>query len=244
MFALAGWTSPDPGGRIEVVGGVRAGTHAYPWMVHLSTGCGGSLIERRFVLTAAHCATIGAGGIVVTAGSGDLDAADTWTTRGSAMIVARGFDDVTHGDDWAVLRLRDELDLPTLRLASDGGGDGGTFTVMGWGTTSEGSMREQRFLREAQVPFVSDAVCGSAYRKAGYDFVPSDMICAGRPDRGGIDTCQGDSGGPMVRRDGDGWVQVGIVSWGLGCARRHYPGVYTQVSHFVSAIRAAVAHLS
>jgi secreted trypsin-like serine protease len=61
---------------------------------------------------------------------------------------------------------------------------------------------------------------------------------------GGIDTCQGDSGGPMFRRDANNaWIQVGIVSWGDGCARRGKPGVYTEVSAFASKIAAAAATL-
>jgi secreted trypsin-like serine protease len=59
-----------------------------------------------------------------------------------------------------------------------------------------------------------------------------------------VDTCQGDSGGPMFRRDDAGeWVQVGIVSWGLGCARPENPGVYTQTSTFAAEIAAAAASL-
>ena len=70
-----------------------------------------------------------------------------------------------------------------------------------------------------------------------------DEICAGYA-AGGVDTCQGDSGGPMFRRDAaNAWIQVGIVSWGDGCARPNKPGVYTQVSYFASAIAAGAASL-
>ena len=109
---------------------------------------------------------------------------------------------------------------------------------MGWGATSEGGSTS-RYLLKAQVPFVSDSVCGSSY---GRQLVASDMLCAG-PLAGGTDTCQGDSGGPMVKSVNGAWVQVGIVSWGNGCARRNYPGVYTEVSTFASAISAAMARL-
>jgi secreted trypsin-like serine protease len=92
------------------------------------------------------------------------------------------------------------------------------------------------------VPVVPDAMCVAEYRKAGVKLVPTEQICAGRH---GVDTCQGDSGGPMVGRSARGeWVQVGIVSWGLGCARDGYPGVYTQIFAFRPEIRRAVHQLS
>ena len=73
--------------------------------------------------------------------------------------------------------------------------------------------------------------------------IPAEEICAGYAS-GGVDTCQGDSGGPMFRRDSaNAWIQVGIVSWGDGCARPNKPGVYTQVSYFAASIRSAATSL-
>lgn len=43
---------------------------------------------------------------------------------------------------------------------------------------------------------------------------------------------QGDSGGPLVCEFDKTWVQVGIVSWGIGCGRKGYPGIYTEVSYY------------
>jgi secreted trypsin-like serine protease len=111
--------------------------------------------------------------------------------------------------------------------------------VVGWGALREGGVLQRR-LRAARVPFVSDDKCRDAYKGAGYRFAADEMICAGNFRRGGVDSCQGDSGGPLVRRDRAGrWVQVGIVSWGHGCARPGFPGVYTQVSAFADAIAGA-----
>ena len=71
------------------------------------------------------------------------------------------------------------------------------------------------------VPIISDKTCEDLYYAVWYDTDPS-MICAGFPE-GGKDACQGDSGGPLVYND----ELIGIVSWGLGCARPDLPGVYT-----------------
>jgi secreted trypsin-like serine protease len=228
----------------EVVGGGEAAEGAFPWVVRLSVGCAGALVAPRVVLTAGHCVD-GSGpdtDIRVIAGSVDLESPDAITRRSTEVFRAPGFRSETRGDDWAVIRLEHELDLPTLELSQGRSGDTGTFTIMGWGQTSETAPRQQRRLRYATVPTVPDSKCAAQYRKAGVKLVAGESICAGRA---GVDTCQGDSGGPMVRRAANGrWLQVGIVSWGLGCARAGYPGVYSQVSAFRTAIKAAVRKLS
>ena len=71
---------------------------------------------------------------------------------------------------------------------------------------------------------------------SGTNPILDSMICAGLPE-GGKDSCQGDSGGPFVC----GEDVSGIVSWGVGCARPGYPGVYTQTSYFVDWIMETMA---
>jgi secreted trypsin-like serine protease len=232
---------PAPGDDVtpQVVGGVRAAQGEFPWMVRLSMGCGGAMYTQQLVLTAGHCVS-GTGnntGITATLGAVDLQDPNRITVRSNFVYRSPGY---PNGDDWALIRLDRAVDMPTLPVASSPAFDNGTFTVAGWGAAVEGG-GQQRFLLKADVPFIDDDQCAVAY---GNDLIPAEEICAGNWDDGGVDTCQGDSGGPMFRRDANNaWVQVGITSWGLGCARPENPGVYTQTSFFAAAIAAAATDL-
>jgi secreted trypsin-like serine protease len=239
--AQAAPATPD-GGTINVVGGTRAAEGEFPFMVRLSMGCGGSLLTDRIVLTAAHCISRTGSTTSVTVTGGSVDRNNMrYSVRSSYIYRAPGFSGSTMRNDWALIKLGGSIPTGTLALNTSASNNSGTFTIMGWGATSEGGS-SSRYLLKAQVPFVPDSTCGTNYRNAGYPFTDSHMLCAG-PLSGGTDTCQGDSGGPMIKSTGSGWIQVGIVSWGAGCARRNFPGVYTEVSTFGSAIQAAAASL-
>jgi secreted trypsin-like serine protease len=238
MLVIVG-LAPSAAAQPSVVGGTRAAQGEFPFMVRLSMGCGGALYSSRLVLTAAHC--VGGTGtntsITATLGVVDLQSSSRIQVRSNYVYRAPGYNG--NGKDWALIRLATPVTgLATLPIATTTAYNSGTFTVAGWGAAREGG-GQQRYLLKAQVPFVSDASCQSSYP----DLIPSDEICAGFA-AGGVDTCQGDSGGPMFRRDAsNAWIQVGVVSWGNGCARPNYPGVYSQVSTFASAIASAAASL-
>ena len=83
-------------------------------------------------------------------------------------------------------------------------------------------------LREATLPLQTDNQCNA---NLGNSYISSSMLCAA-PQGGGIDACQGDSGGPLMYNDGGSWKQIGIVSWGAGCATAGQPGVYTRIASF------------
>jgi secreted trypsin-like serine protease len=242
---LAGPAAADPPDvGPQIIGGSPAAQGEFPWMVRLSMGCGGVLYTQQIVLTAAHCvgATGPNTGITATIGVVDLQDPAAISVRSNYVYRSPGYDNPS-GDDWALVRLSSPVNAPTMKLATTTEYDSGAFTVAGWGAAAEGGA-QQRFLLKADVPFIDDVQCESA-GGIYVGLVPDEEICAGNWDAGGVDTCQGDSGGPMFRRDNAGeWIQVGITSWGQGCARPENPGVYAQVSTFAPAIAAAAAQIT
>ena len=224
----------------KVVGGTPAAQGEFPWAVSLTVGCGGSLYTKQIVLTAAHCVSRTGANTSITATAGNVDRQSPSAIKVKSTYVYRAPGYPGNDADWALIKLASPVNLPTLPAATDASLNQGTFTIMGWGLTREGGS-SSRYLLKAQAPFVDDQRCGAAYKS---DFNPPAMLCAGNYDKGGVDTCQGDSGSPMVQRNSqNAWIQVGIVSWGTGCARPKFPGVYTEVSTFAADIAAAAAKI-
>ncbi|WP_394821254.1 S1 family peptidase [Pendulispora albinea] len=230
--------------EMPVVGGTPAAKGEFPWVVRLSMGCGGAFYTPQVILTAAHCVSRTGANTSITVTSGAIDLQDPAAVKTRSTYVYRSPTyNTSTGGDWALIKL--ERAVPgavTLPIATTTQYDNGNFGVVGWGAAREGGA-QQRYLLKAEVPFITDAQCKSAGGSYS-SLIANAEICAGIWDRGGIDTCQGDSGGPMVRRDENNqWVQVGIVSWGEGCARARKPGVYAQVSTFAAAIAKAASTL-
>uniref|UniRef100_A0A182HTN0 Uncharacterized protein n=1 Tax=Anopheles arabiensis TaxID=7173 RepID=A0A182HTN0_ANOAR len=124
---------------------------------------------------------------------------------------------------------------------------GYTPFVAGWGRTQEGG-KSANVLQELQIPIIANDECRTLYDKIGKVFSQKQfdnaVMCAGVIE-GGKDSCQGDSGGPLMLPQRFGtefhYYQVGIVSYGIGCARAEVPGVYTRVASFVDWIQQKVA---
>ena len=103
----------------------------------------------------------------------------------------------------------------------------GTMCVTtGWGNTM--SSNDGTRLQAVNLPILMDSNCDwKNSNRSSLHYDPDTMICAGYIE-GGKDSCQGDGGGPLIC---NGELQ-GIVSWGIGCAEKGYPGVYTRVCKF------------
>ncbi|MET9627581.1 serine protease [Lentzea sp. NPDC006480] len=224
---------------VQIVGGTRASTSTYPWVVYLATSsgfqyCGGTLVAPNKVVTAAHC-TEGdsASAVRVVAGRDDKNSTAGTTARVTKIWIHPSYTDATRGYDVSVLTLDRNLSQTPIKFATSADSAlytaGTSSTILGWGTTSSGGSAS-RYLLKATVPLTSNSSCASSY---GSDFIATAMVCAGYA-QGGTDTCQGDSGGPLVA----GGKLIGITSWGEGCADAGYPGVYTRVATYAAQIQA------
>ncbi|NXD43451.1 OVCH2 protein, partial [Copsychus sechellarum] len=114
-----------------------------------------------------------------------------------------------------------------------------TCVVTGWGAPEAGMQEKGKKLQQLEVPILAPDICQSYYINLPSK-VTQGMICAGFPLEEGKDSCTGDSGGPLVcpSEDNSGsYTLHGITSWGLGCGRKNYPGVYTNVGFFVDWIK-------
>jgi secreted trypsin-like serine protease len=275
--------------RGKIVGGVPAARGAYPFQVALFTTangkdgmmCGGSLINMKWVLTAAHCITKAAENdapypaTMVNAFAGGLSFGEGDRVRAARVIVhprytSRG----VMANDIALIELERPVNESsgakpiTLASGASDNPPGTPVKLLGWGKTTEGGASSKTLL-ELNISMVDRKVCNQsivehraiksieAFRVAqkhlGFNndtlktllvtamagappVVTDQTICAGEM-AGGKDACQGDSGGPLFVTAQGRFVQVGLVSWGEGCARPKLPTVYTRVATHMDWIR-------
>lgn len=227
----------------QIVGGTPVADGQYPFVTRLTVSrdqgnflCGGSLIDQSHVLTAAHCVDRAPRAVRATVGQTNRNDESQGVVRDVTNVSIHPNFNLQKNSayDVAVLKLdrpiRNIQPIALARPKTEANKPKEKATVAGYGRTSEGGATSDR-LREAQVPIVSGKSCKADYanEEAELEVFPKIMICAGK-NTGGVDACQGDSGGPLFRKINGKLRQIGIVSFGKGCARAQFPGVYTKIT--------------
>jgi len=219
-------------------------------------------MNSQWVLTAAHCLFPGLTTDMLEVRLGEHDRFSTEETSISKtflvvmMIKHPDYNDRTSENDIGLVKLTSPADIslytPVCLPQTGSDFTGQTATLTGWGSTganrgpSDIEVRNKQLAAVLQelpgLVVVSDEVCGAAIATVGgysEDDVTQDMVCAGGEQ--GKDGCQGDSGGPLVWESSQQYQVIGVVSWGIGCARAGLPGVYAEVARFRSWIDTTVA---
>jgi len=241
----------------RIVGGNVATPHSLPYQAFVqpcfSNGrcylCGGTLLNKRYVLTAMHCLVDQQGNRAssVTVGLGEHDIRSTSEAISpqsfSASVIGRDdYNANSFDNDIAILKLNrdatfnDNVIPACLPTNINELYVGQSAKVSGWGTTSSGGSTSN-VLKETDVTITaqSDATC-TKYASSGV--LPNIKMCAYKDN---TDSCQGDSGGPLAVKENGKHTVVGVVSYGRGCATPGYAGVYARVTSYNSWIRSNIA---
>ncbi|XP_055457492.1 serine protease 42-like [Psammomys obesus] len=238
---------------MKILGGQESEEGKWPWQVSVRIRhmhiCGGSLISAQWVLTAAHC--------IFSQIQYNVKMGDRSVYRQNTSVVIPIKNIIVHPkfstaivieNDIALLKLQYPVNFTSnihpICLPSETFyvKTGTSCWVTGWGRTDVGAPKiPTAILREVEQNIIHYHDCNAMLKKGvgtSKEMVKSGMICGYKEGR--KDSCQGDSGGPLSCQFNDKWVQVGIVSWGISCGRKNFPGVYTDVGAYSKWLVAVV----
>lgn len=244
----------------RIVGGEPALLGSWPWITALGYRnkknpsapkwlCGGVLISKRHVLTAAHCVHGLDDLYMVRIGDLDLNSDNDGATPFDALIQRKtihpDYNPTTYTNDIAVLKttrdvpftsLLHPICLPVDEYNRNRNLEDAFPFVAGWGSTSFRGPASSRLL-QTQLPVRTEQECKTAFRNFKTTVIDNRVVCAGYA-RGGRDSCQGDSGGPLMSPDPRTrfYYAIGVVSFGYKCGEPGFPGVYTRVTSFLDFI--------
>ncbi|XP_062140459.1 trypsin alpha-3-like [Drosophila sulfurigaster albostrigata] len=219
----------------RIVGGETTNIREFPHQISMryrgNHRCGGSIYDRNTIVSAAHCVNTlaDASNLTIYIGTNNIFFPTGQELAVRKFVIHDNYRTLNHDYDVALLFLDGDIEYnenaQPIELATERPENDTPVLVTGWGTTTEGGYFASD-LQKVEVNIVDNSVCGSAY-----SILQPSMLCAGVTG-GGKDACQGDSGGPLIFEN----KLLGIVSWGSGCARPNYPGVYASVPELRSWI--------
>ncbi|XP_047999850.1 trypsin, alkaline C-like [Leguminivora glycinivorella] len=250
IFSLIGshvLAVPNPLTTQRIVGGELTTIEQYPFQVVVlqssdlsfyTLTCGGTIINARSILTAAHCFTF-----FTDPQRFQIRVGSSFANRGG--VVHNVLENIIHPDrnpsnydiDVAIMRSASVIVFNEAAQPAPISGpgyvmpDNSEVWATGWGRTGLSEPPSEQ-LRHVQIWTVNQATCRLRYNEVNYT-VTNNMMCSGWLDVGGRDQCAGDSGGPLIHNG----VVVGICSWGYNCALARYPGVNVRVSRVANWIQ-------
>ncbi|XP_029435069.1 transmembrane protease serine 3 [Rhinatrema bivittatum] len=228
----------------RIVGGNASSEGQWPWQVSLQFQgihlCGGSLITSQWIVTAAHCVNELFFPALWRVQLGIVNQLDNQVSLNSVekIIYHSKYTSSSMVNDIALMKLTAPVTfngvIQPICLPNYGEdfSEGKLCWITGWGATEEGGDSSQ-VMAYAGIPLISNKVCNAKSVYGG--MISPSMLCAGYLE-GGVDTCQGDSGGPLACEDQTVWKLTGATSWGLRCAEKNKPGVYSRITSFLDWI--------
>ncbi|KAF5293940.1 hypothetical protein FQA39_LY13645 [Lamprigera yunnana] len=259
-----------------IVGGAKTLLFEYPWMALLGYKegegvkfkCSGTIINDRYILTAAHCVQESEKPIIVRLGEHNLeteeDCQPTYLPNGQISVCAPPVQDIEiaeiiphpqfslteRNNDIALLRLVSPINtsvesakpicLPLTSASYNRTFVNQNFIVTGWGVTE--TLKTSVDLLKVELPILNIADCQNTYRLLKVDISEDKQFCVGGQMK--KDSCNGDSGGPLqniVAFENDiRFVQYGIVSYGPKFCGKGLPAIYTRVDHYINWILSTI----